>query len=609
MEGGAQSKGTRCNEDPRVDTLISCLSYRATQYYVRTMRIPLFPWQFIFFFLLLMDVSCHFCNKHFKNPRGLSIHLGSCKNKIDTFETQGKRYRELKEQNLGAKIRQIEGQVLSQDRQSLRERIHETDEVCSFVPFFCRVRFLLPNLMAICLQIPGLSGSHAISQANTSGSGSLYAEENQTTSASLPLPEAPGPALGPSLQSSDTTQRSRQPRAPKKFRDFVPSSTNALPEFLRERLIPLTPAISAPHDVSPTPCTPTPPPAEKEAEPPETIFSAPNEFGLFRVYNERPTYDPDDEIDALDVCDAPTLGSQSSPVSASSNSTGRSWWSSFSSSSQRLEQQATSTFVPFLNATVFHLMHWFYSSTTKSAADLQHLVDDVILAPDFDQRDLRKFSAKQELRRLDVSDATAQGSPQVPTQDTTAGPDFLAGDGWREGTVKISLPKEQQKFSREADAPTLEIPGIFYRKLTEVIRWAFSEAEHAPDFHISPFTMFWNPDAAGDDCEPPPNPPDPSDPKQPPSGERIYSETYNSDAMIEEHKRVCSEAQEAGCQLETVIASILLWSDATHLTNFGTASLWPIYVFFGNHTKYARSKPSAFAAHHLAYIPSVSPRF
>ena len=117
-------------------------------------------------------------------------------------------------------------------------------------------------------------------------------------------------------------------------------------------------------------------------------------------------------------------------------------------------------------------------------------MDDVILAPDFDQRDLHKFSAKRELWRLDVSDVTAQGSPQVPTQDMMAGPDFLAGDGWREGTVKISLPKEQQKFSWEADAPTLEIPGIFYRKLTEVIQWAFSEAEHAPDFHISPFTMF-----------------------------------------------------------------------------------------------------------------------
>ncbi len=41
-------------------------------------------------------------------------------------------------------------------------------------------------------------------------------------------------------------------------------------------------------------------------------------------------------------------------------------------------------FVPFLNATVFRLMNWFYSgSSFKSIAELQSLVDDVILAPDF----------------------------------------------------------------------------------------------------------------------------------------------------------------------------------------------------------------------------------
>ena len=41
------------------------------------------------------------------------------------------------------------------------------------------------------------------------------------------------------------------------------------------------------------------------------------------------------------------------------------------------------------------------------------------------------------------------------------------------------------------------------------------------------------------------------------------------------------------------------------LTNFGTASLWPIYLFFGNQSKYMQCKSSAFAAHHIAYIPKV----
>ena len=61
-----------------------------------------------------------------------------------------------------------------------------------------------------------------------------------------------------------------------------------------------------------------------------------------------------------------------------------------------------------------------------------------------------------------------------------------------------------------------------------------------------------------------------------------------------------------GCTLEIVVACILLYSDSTHLTNFGTASLWPIYLYFGNLSKYIRARSSAFAAHHVAYIPGVS---
>lgn len=54
-----------------------------------------------------------------------------------------------------------------------------------------------------------------------------------------------------------------------------------------------------------------------------------------------------------------------------------------------------------------------------------------------------------------------------------------------------------------------------------------------------------------------------------------------------------------------MVASLMLWSDATQLANFGDASLWPIYLFFGNQSKYTCSKPTAAACHHVAYIPTV----
>lgn len=83
--------------------------------------------------------------------------------------------------------------------------------------------------------------------------------------------------------------------------------------------------------------------------------------------------------------------------------------------------------------------------------------------------------------------------------------------------------------------------------------------------------------------------------------ERIYSELYNSDAFIQES----SQLQQAAGSEECVIMGIMVWSDGTHLANFGNASLWPIYIYFGNQSKYYRSQTAAFAAHHLAYIPKV----
>ncbi|KAG2336125.1 hypothetical protein BDR05DRAFT_978853 [Suillus weaverae] len=73
--------------------------------------------------------------------------------------------------------------------------------------------------------------------------------------------------------------------------------------------------------------------------------------------------------------------------------------------------------------------------------------------------------------------------------------------------------------------------------------------------------------------------------------------------MLQEQEKLDSQPHEPDCNLETVIAAIMLWSDSTHLASFGNASLWPIYLFIGNQSKYICGKPTSFAAHHLAYIP------
>ncbi|KAF7370032.1 hypothetical protein MSAN_00633200 [Mycena sanguinolenta] len=90
---------------------------------------------------------------------------------------------------------------------------------------------------------------------------------------------------------------------------------------------------------------------------------------------------------------------------------------------------------------------------------------------------------------------------------------------------------------------------------------------------------------------------------------RCPRELYNSDVFIAEHDRIQRRGKvpddDPHCTREKIIAALMWWSDSTHLANFGTAKLWPIYMLFGNLSKYLRAQPNVGAEHHIAYIPSL----
>ena len=79
--------------------------------------------------------------------------------------------------------------------------------------------------------------------------------------------------------------------------------------------------------------------------------------------------------------------------------------------------------------------------------------------------------------------------------------------------------------------------------------------------------------------------------------------------MLHAYEEINALPREPGDDMECVVASLMIWSDATHMTNFGNASMWPFYLYFSNQSKYAQGKPTAAACHHLAYIPKVSNHF
>ncbi|KAF8223215.1 hypothetical protein L208DRAFT_1518627 [Tricholoma matsutake] len=334
------------------------------------------------------------------------------------------------------------------------------------------------------------------------------------------------------------------------FEDFVPSSHTAVPhvpEPVRDRNPPAGTHSPSP---SPSPLVHTPEPILFRTEC--------DNFGLYREYITFPTTDPEADQDLDDIYDIPGKPSTES---------GQHWWTGVGA---MFNAATENIYHPFLNATVCRLMNWLYSgSNQKSIVELDRLVKEVLIQDDFDVSDLKGFSAARELRCLDTMEDEAAFSGEA---------------GWKESSVKIRLPVDKQKL-KEAVAPTFEIPGVWHRDLLEVICTAFEDTK-TQFYHLTPLRLFWKPTP---DSKP----------------ERVVTDLYNSDAFLQEHEKLQQQPSEMGCDLEWVVAAIMVWSDSTHLANFGQASLWPIYLFLGNQSKYQHTKPSQFAVHHLVYIPSV----
>ncbi|KAG2116269.1 hypothetical protein DEU56DRAFT_761545 [Suillus clintonianus] len=164
----------------------------------------------------------------------------------------------------------------------------------------------------------------------------------------------------------------RQIRLPKRYRDEVP----VLP-------IPAPPPVE-PDEIAPVPDDPDNiamdfddrPPSD-HAPPTEQHRTDADTFDLFREYpHSFPTYDPEHSAYFNALCDSSTFQHVDGDADYE-----RPWYAGFG---QSLEAVHHNYFAPFLNATVFRLMTWFYnSSISKSLQDLNRLVNDVILAEDF----------------------------------------------------------------------------------------------------------------------------------------------------------------------------------------------------------------------------------
>ena len=285
----------------------------------------------------------------------------------------------------------------------------------------------------------------------------------------------------------------------------------------------------------------------------DRLVTIANSFGIWRDYPRRPTRDPDASLSIRDLAENPP---QISPPSYPAP--------------PEPPVSLTQLYWPFANVTIYRVMQWLNNgNTTKSEAQMNEFVKNVILAPDFAQDHLVKFDAHSENIRLD----NAMAKSPMHEQFTESKVDILVPSG------AIGIPPK-----------TFSVPGLLHRKLTAVISDAFrSSLSHL--FHFSPFKLYHI---------------SPITQKE----ERVFGEIYTSDAFLAEHENVQRHTlvppTDPECKREKIVAALMFSSDATHLAQFGNAKAWPIYLMLGNLSKYIRAQPNSGGMYHLAYIPSVS---
>lgn len=286
----------------------------------------------------------------------------------------------------------------------------------------------------------------------------------------------------------------------------------------------------------------------------DSLRTSVNLFGIGREYHHRPSHDPDAFVSADQLSNfRPGSNPELSNAGVASSPEPPPW--------------------PWRNMSIWRLMTWMMTGSNQlSEAKVTQLVKEVLSAEDFSIQDLNGFNAHTEMGRFDSSEAGLDAN------------DIFRRDGWKEAAAEILVPTRERNPSGNGQPFT--IPGFHYRPLTAVIHATFSEAA-SKWFHFTPFKRFWTSPVTGQE-------------------QRLYDELYTSDAWIEAHNDLQKQRRSDGCPLERVIGGLMFWSDSTHLAQFGNASAWPVYLFFGNQSKYMRACPTSGACHPVAFIPTVS---
>ncbi|TFK61425.1 hypothetical protein BDN72DRAFT_904115 [Pluteus cervinus] len=378
-----------------------------------------------------------------------------------------------------------------------------------------------------------------------------------------------------------------------KLREMLGLPQDALPEGSG----PLFAYIDAPEPpppAEPEPLfVPPPPPPRRDLR---ALFKTfPNRFRTTRTYKGRPTGVPDrDTHFERFLSDTIHLARD---------------WRKKANPKPHPPREVNAIIHPYPNlSTLLFSSNWSTSSGKKTKRDRNVLMNDVLFHKDFRLEDVRGAN-------LDALDKEAVEYYNKEVQDE------CHQRGWKKSTVYINIPtgvkvtkaskkraaddRRRQKLdaqdhpsSDEEDGPKdvdpssrarvhrFPVPGFCHRGLVSVIKEACS-ASDSKDFHWHPYEEHWSPPWDGAAME------------------RIHGELYSSSAFLEADQELQTSLPEPDCHLPRCVAALMMYSDATQVAQFGQASVWPVYAYFGNQSKYERGRSSTRMAHNVAFLPSL----
>jgi hypothetical protein len=219
---------------------------------------------------------------------------------------------------------------------------------------------------------------------------------------------------------------------------------------------------------------------------------------------------------------------------------------------------------------------WYWNGgPQKSQASFKDLLD-IVGDPQFSPDDIRDVQWDK------LNDTLANDSEWIDDDEAKQA-------GWEKTPITILVPFQRHRNADSNANPSSReytLGNFYHRSLVSVIREKLSSPDDVEHFHYEPYAFKWQPGSS----------PDPVD---------VYGELYSSKAFIDAHEALQSSPPEPECRLSRHVVALMFYSDSTHLTSFGDAKLWPIYLYFGNESKYRRCKPSCHLGNHVAYLQTV----